>query len=260
MSAAPISYRRALDDFLHEPRSAGWAGCARLVEAASRAVALADGEVAAGKHLLPPPADVFAALRLTPLERVRAVILGQDPYPTPGHAHGLAFSRRKAAKAMPASLRNIAIELRSDLGVDAPERGDLTPWAEAGVLLLNTALTVEAGKAGAHMKWPWGEVAREAVLAVSRARPNVVFLLWGLKAQRYAALIDRERHLVIASEHPSPLSARRGFFGSKPFSRANTWLAACNEAEIPWSAAGPCRDPRPGRQKSDPSPPRTGFV
>jgi uracil-DNA glycosylase len=227
-------YRQALDLFLDDPRNAGWAGLARLVDAAARAAALADLELAAGKIILPPPGDVFAALRLTPLDRVRAVILGQDPYPTPGHAHGLAFSAGPGAKTMPASLRNITAELRADLGVEAPPSGDLTPWAEAGVLLLNTVLTVEAGKAGAHTSWPWREVAREAVSAVSQARPHIVFVLWGLKAQRYAALIDDKRHLVIATEHPSPLSAYRGFIGSKPFSRANAWLAAHDVKEIPW--------------------------
>jgi uracil-DNA glycosylase len=234
VSARPASYREAFEQFVHDPRAAGWMRSQRLALAASQAAALADQEVAAGKHLLPPPADVFAALRLTPLEEVRAVILGQDPYPTPGHAHGLAFSAGKGVKTLPASLRNIVAELRTDLGVEAPERGDLTPWAEAGVLLLNTVLTVEAGKAGAHMGWPWREVAKEAVSAVSHARPHVVFVLWGLKAQRYAALVDAGRHLVIASEHPSPLSAYRGFFGSKPFSRANAWLKAQGESEIPW--------------------------
>lgn len=234
MSAGPATYREAFDHFLHDRRTAGWAGCGRLVLAAEKAVALADAEVAAGKHVLPPPRDVFAALVLTPLEKVRVVILGQDPYPTPGHAHGLAFSAGNGIKTMPASLRNIVKELRDDLGVDGPPRGDLTPWAEQGVLLLNTALTVEAGKAAAHMNWPWGEVAKEAIAAVSRARPGVVFVLWGLKAQRYAALIDRERHLVLSCEHPSPLSAYRGFFGSKPFSRANAWLASHGEKEISW--------------------------
>jgi uracil-DNA glycosylase len=236
VSACPATYREALDQFLHDPRAAGWAGCGGLIRAAEKAVALADGEVAADKHVLPPPRDVFAALLLTPLDKVRVVILGQDPYPTPGHAHGLAFSAGNGIKSLPASLRNIVNELRDDLGVEGPARGDLTPWAEQGVLLLNTALTVEAGKAAAHMSWPWRQVAREAIAAVSRRRARVVFLLWGLKAQRYAALIDRERHLVLANEHPSPLSAYRGFFGSKPFSRANAWLASHGEKEIVWGA------------------------
>jgi uracil-DNA glycosylase len=234
VSAGPATYRETFDHFLRDPRASGWVRCGGLVRAAEKAVALADVEVASGKHLLPPPRDVFAAFLLTPLEKVRAVILGQDPYPTPGHAHGLAFSAGNGIKTMPASLRNIVKELREDLGVEAPARGDLTPWAEQGVLLLNTALTVEAGKAAAHMSWPWREVAKEAIAAVSRARPRVVFLLWGLKAQRYAALIDRERHLVLSCEHPSPLSAYRGFFGSKPFSRANAWLASHGEPEIGW--------------------------
>ena len=234
MSAVATTYREAFEQFRHDPRAAGWAGCRGLLRAAEQAIALADAEVASGKHLLPPPRDVFAALLSTPLEKVRVVILGQDPYPTPGHAHGLAFSAGNGIKTMPASLRNIVSELRDDLGIEGPSRGDLTPWAEQGVLLLNTALTVEAGKAAAHMKWPWREVAKEAIAAVSRARQRVVFLLWGLKAQRYAPLVDRERHLVLTSEHPSPLSAYRGFFGSKPFSRANAWLASHGESEISW--------------------------
>ena len=236
MSACSTSYKEAFDDFLRDPRAAGWVRLARLVEAAAQAVALADAEIASGKHVLPPPRDVFGAFRLTPLHRVRAVILGQDPYPTPGHAHGLAFSVRENVKALPASLRNILKELRADLGADPPAGGDLTPWAEHGVLLLNAALTVEARKVAAHMRWPWLEVTREAVSAVSRERPRVAFLLWGLKAQRYAALIDQGRHLIIACEHPSPLSAYRGFFGSKPFSRANAWLATHGEKEIHWGA------------------------
>ena len=234
MSSPPASYKEALDEFRSDPANSGWAVCQRLILAAEQAARLADQEVAAGRQVLPPPADVLCALRLTPLERVRAVILGQDPYPTPGHAHGLAFSKGKAAKTMPASLRNIMTELQADLGVPAPPDGDLTPWAREGVLLLNTALTVEAGKAAAHMKWPWQEVAREAILNISRSRPRVVFLLWGLKAQRYAKLIDSERHHIIACEHPSPLSAHRGFFGAKPFSRANAWLATKGERQIRW--------------------------
>jgi uracil-DNA glycosylase len=236
VSGDPASYAEALDDFLRDPRAAGWAGLRPLVEAAAKAVALADAEAKAGRQILPPPRDVFAAFRLTPLDRVRAVILGQDPYPTPGHAHGLAFSAGNGARATPASLRNILNELRADLGVEPPPRGDLTQWAKNGVLLLNAALTVEAGKAAAHMKWPWREVTREAVSAVSRTRPGVAFLLWGQKAQSYSALIDHRRHLVVASEHPSPLSAYRGFIGSKPFSRVNAWLASHGEDDIPWGA------------------------
>jgi len=235
-ASAPASYREALAAFLADPRAAGWARLDRFVDAAARAVALADAAVASGAQVLPVPADVFNAFRLTPLGEVRAVILGQDPYPTPGHAHGLAFSVRRGVAPLPGSLRNIFKELRSDLGGAPPASGELTAWAAHGVLLLNTALTVEARKAGAHTTWPWRELAREAISAVSRERPRVVFLLWGLKAQAQGQLIDAERHLVIASEHPSPLSAHRGFLGSRPFSRANRWLAAHGEAEIPWGA------------------------
>jgi len=250
VSSRAETYRQAFEEFLTEPRAAGWARSAPLVDAAARAVWLADDAVAAGRHVLPPPCRLFAALLLTPLEHVRAVILGQDPYPTPGHAHGLAFSAGEGAKTMPASLRNIVAELRADLGVEAPQGGDLTPWTAEGVLLLNTALTVEAGRAAAHMSWPWREFAKEAVSAVSRTRPHVVFLLWGLKAKRHAGLIDQARHLVIACEHPSPLSAHRGFLGSKPFSRANAWLAAHGEEEIDWGPAQHPGKPAPAHAKT----------
>jgi uracil-DNA glycosylase len=234
VSDAPASYKEAFERFLKDPRVRGWVRQSGLVSAAAKAVALADDAGRAGEHILPAPDDVFNAFCLTPFEQVLVVILGQDPYPTPGHAHGLAFSVRASVKILPASLRNIFKELRRDLGIDPPAGGDLTSWAEHGVLLLNTALTVEARNAGAHVKWPWRELTREAILAVSRERPCVVFLLWGLKAQRFAPLIDTTRHLIVASEHPSPLSAHRGFFGSRPFSRANAWLAARGKGEIPW--------------------------
>jgi uracil-DNA glycosylase len=238
-----VTHREAFAQFLADPGAAGWTRRQRLVDAAAKAVALADAAMLAGRPVLPPPGDVFNALRLTPLDKVSAVILGQDPYPTPGHAHGLAFSVRAGVKPLPASLRNIFKELQADLGVDAPETGELTTWAEHGVLLLNTALTVEAGKAAAHMAWPWREMTREVVSAVSQEREHVVFLLWGQKAQGFAGLVDTARHLILAGEHPSPLSAYRGFFGSKPFSRANAWLAAHGEHEIPWAAPQPGRNP-----------------
>jgi uracil-DNA glycosylase len=237
VSQNPASYRQGFELFLRDPRAKGWLRQARLVSAAAAAVELADAEKSAGEAVLPAPGDVFKAFCLTPLEEVRAVILGQDPYPTPGHAHGLAFSVRAGVKPLPASLRNILKELREDLGLrgaDPPVVGDLTSWAGEGVLLLNTALTVEARNAGAHVNWPWREMTKEAILAVARERHRVVYLLWGLKAQKFAPLIDKTRHLVLASEHPSPLSAHRGFFGSRPFSRANAWLAAHGEREIRW--------------------------
>ncbi len=239
MSQEAASYRQAFERFRRDPRAKGWLRQPRLVAAATAAVALADAEKSAGETVLPSPEDVFNAFCLTPLEEVRAVILGQDPYPTPGHAHGLAFSVRAGVKPLPGSLRNILKELREDLGpggIDPTVSGDLTCWARSGVLLLNTALTVAARNAGAHVNWPWRDLTKEAILAVARERPRVVFLLWGLKAQKFAPFIDESRHLIVASEHPSPLSAHRGFFGSRPFSRANAWLAAHGEREIRWGA------------------------
>jgi uracil-DNA glycosylase len=164
---------------------------------------------------------------------VRVVILGQDPYPTTGDAHGLAFSYIGNG-SLPASLRNIFKELAQDLGRPVRRDGDLSDWAAQGVLLLNTALTVEAGQAGAHLKFGWAELADQAVAAVSRHSRGAVFVLWGAPAQKRRPLIDENRHLVIASAHPSPLSAQRGFFGSKPFSRANDWLAKRGLTRIDW--------------------------
>ncbi|WP_248308080.1 uracil-DNA glycosylase [Bosea sp. AS-1] len=203
--------------------------------AASHACAEVDAERAAGHVVAPAPERVFAALALTPLDAVRAVILGQDPYPTPGHANGLAFSY-VGPPPLPRSLVNIYKERTTDLGLPAPVDGDLTRWARQGVLLLNTALTVREGasKAGSHLSLGWGKLTDEIIAAVSRARPHVAFLLWGAPAQAKRPLIDESRHLVIASAHPSPLSARRGFFGSQPFSRANTWLEAQGERTIDW--------------------------
>ena len=172
---------------------------------------------------------------MTALDQVRVVILGQDPYPTRGHANGLAFSY-VGPPPLPRSLVNIYKERAADLGEPAPSDGDLTRWAKQGVLLLNTALTVREGasKAGSHLSLGWGAVTDAVIAAVSRQRPHVVFLLWGNPAQTKRPLIDESRHLVIASAHPSPLSARRGFFGSKPFSRANAWLEEQGERPIAW--------------------------
>ncbi len=227
----------ALAAFLASGNSRGWRGLPAFAAGggAARACAAVDAERAAGQVVAPAPERVFAALALTPLDAVRAVILGQDPYPTPGHANGLAFSY-VGPPPLPRSLVNIHKELAADLGEPAPADGDLTRWAKQGVLLLNTALTVREGasKAGSHLSLGWGAVTDAVIAAVSRERPHVVFLLWGAPAQTKRPLIDESRHLVIASAHPSPLSARRGFFGSKPFSRANAWLEAQGEKPIVW--------------------------
>ncbi|RDJ21761.1 uracil-DNA glycosylase [Bosea caraganae] len=230
-------YAAALAQFLASPASKGWRQLAVFAPggAAARAAAAADAERAAGHVVAPSPERFLAALERTPLAEVRTVILGQDPYPTPGHANGLAFSY-VGPPPLPRSLVNIYKERAEDLGEPAPASGDLTPWAKQGVLLLNTALTVREGasKAGSHLTLGWGAVTDAIITAVSGSRPHVVFLLWGAPAQAKRGLIDENRHHVIASAHPSPLSARRGFFGSKPFSRANEWLERNGQHAIDW--------------------------
>ncbi|AYF00397.1 uracil-DNA glycosylase [Paracoccus yeei] len=181
---------------------------------------------------LPGPGRVFAALALTPPAAARVVILGQDPYPTPGHANGLAFSVTPET-ALPRSLKNIFAEMRDDIGA-APPNGDLSGWARQGVLLLNTALSVLPGQAGAHATWGWDRLARQAVARAQAERP-LAFVLWGAHAQKAVAGLPRACDLVIATAHPSPLSARRGFFGSRPFSRVNDRLCARGEAPVDWA-------------------------
>ena len=181
-----------------------------------------------------PPADrVFAALRLTPYADVRVVILGQDPYHGPGQAHGLCFSVPHGVPTPP-SLVNIFKELRNDLGITAPAHGCLEAWARQGVLLLNATLTVRAGAAGSHQGKGW-ETFTDAVLRVVNDKPSpVVFVLWGAFARRKKSLIDTSRHHVVESAHPSPLSAHNGFFGSRPFSQVNSFLAAAGATPVNW--------------------------
>lgn len=186
----------------------------------------------AAEAWLPGPGRVFAALDAVPPSAVRVVILGQDPYPTPGHANGLAFSVNPGV-ALPRSLANIFAEVEADIGV-RPVSGDLTAWARQGVLLLNTALSVRAGAAGSHARWGWDALTRQAIAEARRHRP-LAFLLWGAHAQKAVAGLPRQQDLVIATAHPSPLSARRGFFGSRPFSRVNAWLCARGDQPIDWS-------------------------
>ncbi len=183
------------------------------------------------RSVLPPEAQRFAALDLVAPADVRVVILGQDPYPTKGHAHGLAFSVAPDVRPLPRSLRNIFKELHDDLGV-TPGTGDLHGWARQGALLLNTCLTVPEGAAGGHARLGWQRLA-ENVLAEVSLRPTA-FVLWGAHAQALKPHIRSGAHLIIESAHPSPLSARRGFFGSRPFSRVNDWLAAQGRQPIGW--------------------------
>ena len=181
----------------------------------------------------PPEPEVFAALHLTPYASTRVVILGQDPYHGPGQAHGLCFSVRRGVK-VPPSLQNIYAELQADLGITPPPHGNLQAWAEQGVLLLNTCLTVRGGAAGSHHGKGW-ETFTDEVLRVVNTKPDpVVFVLWGAPARKKKALIDTTRHHVVESAHPSPLSAHNGFFGSRPFSRVNAFLEADGLAPIDW--------------------------
>ncbi len=177
--------------------------------------------------------DVFAALHLTPLSGTKVVILGQDPYHGPGQAHGLAFSVQPGVPAPP-SLRNIFKELRADLGIEPPRDGCLEPWARQGVLLLNTTLTVRGGAAASHQGRGWETFTDEVIKAVAAKPERVVFVLWGASARRKRALVDHDRHVVLESAHPSPLSATNGFFGSRPFSRANAALVEAGRAPVDW--------------------------
>ncbi len=183
----------------------------------------------------PPEGSLFRALELTPPERVRAVILGQDPYHGPGQAMGLAFSV-PAGVPLPPSLRNIFRELTSDTGAPMPRSGDLTPWAERGVLLLNPVLTVEGGKANSHAAWGWQTVT-DAILAALSALPQpIACVLWGAHAQKKAPLLQSAApRLLLKAPHPSPLSSYRGFFGSRPFSQINAFLTAHGEPPIDWT-------------------------
>ncbi len=187
----------------------------------------------AGKTIYPPKERTFEAFRLTPLESTKVVILGQDPYHAPGQAHGLSFSVQDGVRHPP-SLGNIFKELYSDLGREVPTSGNLERWANQGILLLNSVLTVERGKPGSHATQGWERFTDYVISAVNQHTEHVVFILWGRYAQNKAHMIDRSRHLIIESPHPSPFSARNGFFGSRPFSRTNQYLIKHNKSEIDW--------------------------
>jgi len=182
----------------------------------------------------PPAKDVFKAFEFSPLHSLKVVVLGQDPYHGEGQANGLSFSVREGVKHPP-SLRNIFKELESDLSLFIPKSGDLQPWAEQGVLLLNSMLTVQATLPGSHQKKGWEEFTDSVIQAISDKKENIVFILWGKYAQSKEELIDESKHCIIKSAHPSPFSAHRGFFGSKPFSKINTFLSKKNLGKINWS-------------------------
>lgn len=195
-------------------------------------------EKASGKRIYPPGAEMFNALNSTPFERVKVVILGQDPYHGPGQAHGLSFSVRPDVR-IPPSLLNIYKELQSDLGIPMPKHGYLASWAEQGVLLLNAVLSVEAANAGAHQGKGWEQLTDRIVELLDAERSHLVFLLWGSYAQKKGRMIDRGKHLVLQAPHPSPLSAHRGFLGCRHFSQANNYLQAHQQTPINWHVPEP---------------------
>lgn len=219
--ALPPSWSEALGPELRQP----------YMQELSRFLAQRGDE---GAVIYPEPALRLAALARTPLDGVRVFILGQDPYHGPGQAHGLAFSVPPGVRRPP-SLRNIVRELGTDLALPDPGHGHLDHWAAQGVLLLNSVLTVEDGKPGSHAKRGWERFTRRVAEIVNERRPHVAFVLWGAYAGRLAELVDRSRHLVVASAHPSPLSARTGFFGSRPFSQVNAFLTEHGMTPVDWS-------------------------
>lgn len=228
MPAQPDLFAPAPSDL--SPLPPGWSDLPFFAEDWPRvAAALA----ADPRPILPSHERRFLALATTPPEAVRVVILGQDPYPTPGHAMGLAFSVFPDVRPLPKSLANIFRELADDTGDRLPN-GDLTGWARQGVLLLNAALSVPAGQPGGHAKLGWDRLTAQVLDRASR-RP-IAFVLWGRPAQSHARFIRPGDHLVHESAHPSPLAAARGFFGSRPFSKVNAWLAGRGEAPVDWSA------------------------
>jgi uracil-DNA glycosylase len=242
----PMSYVAAVDAFLAATPDHGWAGLPFFASGRARDVAAAVDRraavaAAAGKAICPPPADLLRALHLSPRDAVRAVILGQDPYPNPRNAHGLAFSV-PAGRPVPASLRTVFRALERDIGLPRPGSGDLAALATQGVMLLNAALTVEEGSPGSHADLGWADLAREIVSALSAGRQPVVFFLWGNHARKLAGDIDESVHLVLHCRHPSSMGLKAGehgddhpFIAFQPFRRAADWLADRGLPPIDWT-------------------------
>ncbi len=197
-----------------------------------------------GRRIYPPGGEIFNAFDSTPFSRVRVVILGQDPYHGPGQAHGLCFSVREGVTPPP-SLQNIFKEMASDLGLPRPAHGNLQHWAAQGVLLLNSVLTVEQGRAAAHQGRGWERFTDRAIELLNGEREGLVFMLWGSYAQKKGQVIDPRRHLVLKAPHPSPLSASRGFFGCRHFSRANDYLHEHGQPPVDWALPAPARRAEP---------------
>jgi uracil-DNA glycosylase len=198
-------------------------------------VRILDEESSLGIDIFPPREDILNAFAYTPLDKVKVVIFGQDPYhqTSPQYSHGLAFSVRDGIDKLPQSLVNIFRELRDDTGIDR-KNGNLSDWAEQGVLLLNSSLTVTAGQAGSHSSIGWSRLSKDVIQCINEQKENVVFILWGGHARKYKGRIDISGHHVIESAHPSPLSANRGFFGSRPFSKTNKYLIEHGIEPIRW--------------------------
>jgi uracil-DNA glycosylase len=209
------------------------------------------GERAKGKEIFPPADCIYAALELTPFDRVRVVIIGQDPYHGPGQAHGLSFSVRSGVE-QPPSLRNIFQEIKRDYGGELPKDGDLSRWASQGVLLLNSVLTVESGQAGSHRNRGWEKLTDQLIRRLSAERQHLVFLLWGAYAIAKRELIDSTKHLILTAPHPSPLSAHRGFIGCGHFSQANAYLCAHGQQPIQWLPLAVERRPDPDHLRPGP--------
>lgn len=186
------------------------------------------------EQIFPASEHVFRAFDLCPFDKLRVVILGQDPYPTRGHAHGLCFSCDSSVHPLPKSLQNIFKELETDLEKKAPTNGDLSHWAKQGVLLLNSILTVQEGKPLSHANQGWELFTDEVIRQINKQKEGVIFVLWGAPAQAKASQVNTKRHVVLKAPHPSPLSAYRGFWGSRPFSRVNEELRKMGEVEIEW--------------------------
>ena len=191
-------------------------------------------EIKKKKIIYPSQNEIFSAFEATPFNKVRVVIIGQDPYHGADQAHGMCFSVKKGIKPPP-SLRNIYKELATDIGFEIPEHGFLDSWAKQGVLLLNSVLTVEESKAGSHQKKGWEEFTDSVIKTLNDKKENLVFILWGAPAQKKAKVVDEKRHFILKSPHPSPLAAYRGFFGSRPFSKTNELLQSINSKPIDWS-------------------------
>ena len=229
----------ALDAFRRTSAPGDWADLDFFRDGrADRVAARVDAGIAAGTAITPAPENVFNALILTPLARTRVVILGQDPYPTPGDAHGLAFSY-VGARRLPASLKVILAEMAENCDCAMPRTGDLSHWARQGVLLLNTALTTQAGRSGAHLRIGWEALTNAVIATLARRERGCVFMLWGAQAMARAEQIEAEqggdaRHLVLTSGHPSPLNRKRDFRGSRHFATANEWLMRNGQAPIDW--------------------------